>query len=96
MNSWGYPVTVLLGILPRSGTNYLSKLLSYHPDVRHIPPGSTSGEIGLMAGIEHWKKAVQAFDKGFVNPGQPKSDIHFKDFARYIGQSWIDYLVNRF
>src|SRR5262245_37438209 len=91
-----YPVTVLLGILPRSGTNYLSKLLSFHPDVRHIPPNGTSGEIGLMAGINHWKEAVKAFDRGFVNPGYPKTQIRFEDFAKHIGQSWIDYLVDRF
>lgn len=91
-----YQVFILIGIHRRSGTNYLSKLMSYHPDIRHIPPNTTSGEIGLMTGMNEWKQAVQMFDQHFVSPGVPKQTIPFEDFARYIGDSWLDYLITRF
>ena len=91
-----YKIAILLGILPRSGTNYLAKLMSYHPEVRLIPPNTTSGEIGVMSGFQHWKSAVKTFDEHFVSPGVPKQTVRFEDFAKYIGAGWIDYLVKRF
>lgn len=91
-----YQVSILIGIHRRSGTNYLSKLMSYHTDIRHIPPNTTSGEIGLMTGMNEWKEAVRIFDQHFVSPGVTKKTIRFEDFAKYLGKSWLDYLVTRF
>ena len=83
----------LHGIRVRSGTNYLSKLMSYHPDIQLIPPGKTTDEFPLLHTAPYWESAFNHFVQRFNGN---KNLFQFDSFAPFLGNAWLLYLIETF
>jgi hypothetical protein len=88
-----YHFTILHGIRVRSGTNYLSKLLSCHPDIQLIPPQKTTDEFPFLATTDKWQAAFSSFVAKFNGD---RALFNFDDFAPFLGDAWLAYNIQTF
>jgi hypothetical protein len=88
-----YHFTILHGIRVRSGTNYLSKLLSCHPAIQLVPPRKTTDEFPFLATTNKWQTAFSSFVAKFNGD---RSQFNFDDFAPFLGDAWLAYIIQTF
>ena len=86
--------TFLHGIRGRSGTNYISKIISYHPDIQLVPPGQTTVEFPLLRFAPQWEIPFDQFVNRFNS--KKKDQFRFSGFAAYLGNAWLNYIEDLF
>jgi len=83
-------IIFILGILQRSGTNYLLDLLDLHPDCQSVP---TIGEDHLLANASHLDGFVEGVVKRWNSNWDP--DGEWKQVLReHLGQACVSFLVS--
>ncbi len=88
----GFRFVFLLGMRVRSGTNYVSQIFSVHPQVQVVPRSHTKGEFRLLSTLGEWRTAFEITRARCF--GWEKERIRWSDYAAYLGDSWLRYLVS--
>lgn len=80
---------MILGILQRSGTNYLMDLLELHPDCRGLP---VIGEDFLVANARHLEEFSMAVARSWNAEWDPQGDLR-KELREHLGAACISFLA---
>ncbi|WP_319405985.1 sulfotransferase [uncultured Desulfosarcina sp.] len=81
------PAILIQGVMPRCGSNYVGKLLSYHPDICPYP-----NEIHEFPVLKHADDLLRMQDRFFSTYGHNKTRMGPIDFLPLFGSSMIAYL----
>lgn len=75
----------LQGMRVRTGTNFLTRIVMQHPEVRIVPPEGPTNEFHLMSSLPDWERAYARVARRLFGrhpgPGWP-------DFERRLGDAW--------
>ena len=89
----GYRFTFLHGVRVRSGTNYLSKVMSCNPNVQLVPPKTTTDEFPFFRVMDSWEKAFHDFANKYR---LGRKLFRFQDFLPHLGNAWMSYMIRTF
>jgi Sulfotransferase family len=88
-----FKFTFLHGIRVRSGTNYLSKIMSCNSNIQLVPPKKTTDEFPVLRVMDSWENAFSDFLSKFNGA---KGTFEFSQFVPHLGFAWLTYLISHF
>ncbi|HBH06236.1 MAG TPA: hypothetical protein DDX92_06510 [Flavobacteriales bacterium] len=77
----------------RSGTNFIGKLISYHPDFETLPPGMTKAEFAFFRGKK--ENELISFFENFKHYSFADFKTSNEDFKKEFSKWFLDFLLSR-